>query len=221
VVVAGVLLAAGRRLPGALTPLDGVPFVARAASALRDSGVVDQLVVVGPPGGAEEVRRLLDAFLPGHGAELVDGAGSRHGSLHSGLSTVDRRAGTVVVHDADRPLAPADLVVRVVEAVRAGADLAVPVLEVTETVKELDDAGRVAGTVPRETLVRVQTPQAVRRVVLDRAHVDCPPGPDGPLVLAGPADRVVTVDGDGDAFPVATAADLALAEAVLLTRVTR
>jgi len=224
VYVAGVLLAAGRGrrlavdVPKASSLLGGVPLLALAAATLRDSGTVDQLIVVGPPGGADEVRQVLDSCVPGHRAVVVDGAGSRHGSLHRGLSALDRRVETVVVHDACRPLAPADLVVRAVKAVHDGADLAVPVLEVTETVKELDAAGRVVRTVPRETLVRVQTPQAVRRAVLAAAHLDCPPDPDDDGLLAGAGARVVTVEGHDDAFAVVRVHDLAFAEAVLARR---
>ena len=224
--VAGVLLAAGRGrrlavdVPKSLCLLGGVPLLARAAAALRESGTVDQLVVVAPVGGADEVRQALDSCVPGHGAAVVDGAESRHGSLHRGLSALDARIETVVVHDACRPLAPADLVMRVVKAVHDGADLAVPVLEVTETVKQLDAAGRIARTVPRETLVRVQTPQAVRRIVLESAHRTCPADlrQDDDGVLAGAGSRVVTVEGHDDAFAVVREHDLAFAEAVLARR---
>jgi 2-C-methyl-D-erythritol 4-phosphate cytidylyltransferase len=207
-------------VPKSLRLLGGVPLLAWAACALRDSGTVDQLVVVGPVGRADEVRQVLDACAPGHDAAVLDGAESRHGSVHHGLSVVDPRIDTVVVHDACRPLAPADLVVRVVKAVHDGADLAVPVLEVTETVKLLDAAGWIARTVPRETLVRVQTPQAVRRVVLESAHRACPADlrPDDDGVLAGAGARVVTVEGDDDAFAVAREHDLGFAEAVLACR---
>ena len=210
--VAGVLLATdAERLLG------GVPLVVHAAAALRKSGVVDQLVVVAPPGEADQIRRMLGVHLRG-GAAVVDGACSRHACLHRGLSAVDSSTRTVVLHDARRALAPAQLVVRVVEAVHAGADLAVPVLEVTETVKELDPAGRIARTVPRETLVRVQTPQAARREVADAAHRSCPAGQDGACWLAGDGARVVPVEGSDDAFPVVHEHDLALAEAVLAVR---
>lgn len=228
--VAGVVLAAGggRRLtpglPAGLRLLGGVPLVCHAAFALCESGVVGQLVVVGPPGAEDEVRRALTVVLPGQEVVVVDGAGSPHGALHRSLCALAPAAGIVVVHDALRPLAPAELVIRVVDAVRAGADLAVPVLEVTETVKELDAAGWITRTVPRETLVRVQMPQAVRRGVLDAAHGGCPSGDlvagesGGGGRLAGEGARVLLVQGDEDAFPVAGEPDLGLAEAVLAAR---
>jgi 2-C-methyl-D-erythritol 4-phosphate cytidylyltransferase len=225
--VAGLLLAAGagRRLaqggPKALCLLDGLPLLSRAALALRGSGAVDELIVVGPPGAAADVRAALDEVLPAGGAVIVDGAATRHGSMHRGLAALSDRVEIVVVHDACRPLAPADLVVRVVTAVHAGADAAVPVVELTETVKELDPAGRIVRTVPREALVRLQTPQAVRRLLLEAAHADCAAADlaaDDAVLLAPPDARLVTVDGDGDAFPVIQAADLAVAAAVLARR---
>ena len=141
---------------------------------------------------------------------VVDGS---HAGLHAALAAMDR-PDVVVLHDARRPLAPADLVARVVEAVRDGADAAVPVVEVTETVKEVDPAGRIVRTIPRETLVQVQTPQAVRWPVLAAAHASCAPG--DPLLPAG-LDPV-TVPGAPDAFRVRDAHDLALAAAVLAVR---
>ncbi|HVQ96170.1 MAG TPA: 2-C-methyl-D-erythritol 4-phosphate cytidylyltransferase [Mycobacteriales bacterium] len=212
----------GQAVPKALSLLDGLPLLSRAASALRDSGVVDQLVIVGPAGAAPDVQAALASALPPGAALVVDGAGTRHGSLHCALAVLAAEIDVVVLHDASRPLAPADLVVRVLKAVYAGADAAVPVVEVTETVKELDRDGRIARTVPRERLVRIQTPQAVRRILIDQAHAGCgPDGPDGAdelAVLAPAAAKLVTVDGDVDAFPVVQATDLAFAEAVLARR---
>jgi len=228
--VAGVLLAAGsgRRLglgvPKALCLLDGVPLLGWAARSLVDSGAIDRLVVVAPPGAEREAREVLDACVPRHGAVVVTGADSRHGSLHAAIDALDRRVSTVVVHDACRPLAPADVVVRALQAVHDGADLAVPVIEVTETVKELDPTGRIARTVPRETVVRVQTPQAVRRHVLDAAHGGCrgagfaAVAGDEQGALAPPDARMSLVDGEDDGFPVVRPNDLAFAEAVLARR---
>ena len=175
-----------------LTPGDSAPGLLdnrtlddHAASALRGSGVI--------------------AF--------VVGAGPGHAGLHAVLPRLEPY-GIVVLHEARRPLAPPELVARVVAAVAAGADMAVPVLEVTETVKEVDPAGQIVRTVPRETLVQVQTPQAVRTAVLLAAHGSCRPG--DPLVPTG--GRLVTVPGAAEAFPVLDGHDLAFAAAVLAAR---
>jgi 2-C-methyl-D-erythritol 4-phosphate cytidylyltransferase len=159
--------------------------------------------------GTEASLGLLDnRTLIDHAASALRGSGvvdsvvvAEPGGLAAALAG---EWDIVVLHDAHRPLAPPELVARVVAAVRAGADAAVPVVEVTETVKEVDAAGRIVRTVPRETLVQTQTPQAVRAGRL---------GPAGELPAAA-----VTVPGTPDAFPVHDPHDLALAAAVLAVR---
>jgi 2-C-methyl-D-erythritol 4-phosphate cytidylyltransferase len=166
--------------------------------------------VVLTTGDEIESARLDGVTLIDHAASALRGSGvvdsvSVHPRTGPWLSDLDG-ADVVVLHDARRPLAPAALVVAVVEAVRAGADAAVPVIEVTETVKEVDAAGRIVRTVPRETLLQVQFPQAVRVGAAD------------PQRLIAPGARVVTVPGAADAFPVRDEHDLQLAAAVLATR---
>jgi 2-C-methyl-D-erythritol 4-phosphate cytidylyltransferase len=203
--------------PGPLAPLGGRPMFAWAVSALAAAGRLDRIVVVAGA-AADVVRRALDGQPPGHRVVVLGGAATRHDALHCVLSILDSDIETVVLHDGHRPLAPPDVVSRVVGAVEGGAPAAVPVVEVTETVKELDPAGRVAGTVPRESLVRMQAPRAVRRSLLDAAHAACGPGDltaDVAGVLVPPGTPLVTVPGDHAASPVLHPADLALAEAVL------
>jgi 2-C-methyl-D-erythritol 2,4-cyclodiphosphate synthase len=79
----------------------------------------------------------------------------------------------LLVHDAARPLASSDLVRAVAEAAgRHGA--AIPVVPVTETLKRLD-GDRVGATVDRSGVVAAQTPQGVRRSLLERAYAKYPP----------------------------------------------
>ena len=82
----------------------------------------------------------------------------------------------ILVHDAARPLATPELVGAVAAAAaRYGA--AIPVLPVMETLKRLD--GDLVGvTVDRTGVVAAQTPQGVRRSLLERAYAHYPP--DGP-----------------------------------------
>jgi 2-C-methyl-D-erythritol 4-phosphate cytidylyltransferase/2-C-methyl-D-erythritol 2,4-cyclodiphosphate synthase len=73
------------------------------------------------------------------------------------------------VHDAARPFCSSELVSRAIVACgQTGA--AVPALEVTDTIKRVDDGGLVAGTVDRAKLRAVQTPQAFHFALLLEAH---------------------------------------------------
>jgi 2-C-methyl-D-erythritol 4-phosphate cytidylyltransferase len=193
----------------ALCPLGGVPAVLHAVRALWDSGAVGAVLVVAPSSYGAELRSVLPA-----GTAVMAAGPTRHASVHSGLTHVDGRVATVLVHDAARPLVPAAVIAAVAGAVTAGAAMAVPATEMTETVKEIDGAGRVLRTVPRDGLLRLQAPVAVRRDLLVAAHTTCSAAdPDGPLAPAGTVMSIV--DGSGSGFAIRGGADRVLAEALL------
>lgn len=129
--------------------------------------VSDGVVLVVPQGFV-----VTDA--PGGVTEVVEGGASRTASVRNGLTAVPRNAHIVCVHDAARPFASAELFVRVVNAVRGGADAAIPGVDVVDTIKivESDESGRevVLSTPRRDTLRAVQTPQAFSAKALREAH---------------------------------------------------
>ncbi|RPF19803.1 2-C-methyl-D-erythritol 4-phosphate cytidylyltransferase [Myceligenerans xiligouense] len=164
----------GRDLPKALVGLGGIPLVLHAARRLAGSGVVDALVVTAPGGMRDVITHLLTAdasvTIP---VTVVDGGPTRQASVAAGLAAAGTSHEVVLVHDAARPLVPADLIRRVVGAVRAGHDAVVPGLPVTDTVKQVapgEDAELVVGTPDRARLRAVQTPQGFTRELLERAH---------------------------------------------------
>ena len=94
---------------------------------------------------------------------------------------------------------------------QSGADGAVPVLPVTDTLKRVAD-GQVIATVDREGLVAVQTPQAFRASVLRRAHRDQAEGTDDASLLESIGATVRTVPGDPRNLKLTVPHDLVLAE---------
>ena len=143
-------------------------------------------------------------------AATVIGGASRSGSVRAGLAEVPKGAEIVVVHDAARPLAPHGLFTAVIDAVRAGADGAVPGLPVPDTVKRVAD-GRVVATVDRTGLVTVQTPQAFRAEVLRAALAGGAEATDDAALVEAAGGKVVVVPGDPLNLKITTPHDLARA----------
>ncbi len=171
-----------------------------SVAAARDA--CDGVVVVVP------ADRVADE--PGS----VAGGPTRSASVRAGLAAVAADAEIVVVHDAARPLAGADLFHRTVAAVRDGADAAIPGVPVTDTVKQVED-GRVVATIDRSRLVAVQTPQAFRASVLRRAHAAEPEATDDAALVEALGGRVVVVDGDPRNLKLTSPDDLLVARALL------
>ncbi len=159
----------GCEVPKALVELSGRPLVWWAARGLRAGGV-GTIVVTAPAASLDEFRAGIADI---GGVEVVAGSDrSRQASVALGLAALGQRneGDVVLVHDAARPLTPAQVTARVIDAVRAGAGAVIPVLPVTDTLKSVDASGVVTGTPRRADMVAVQTPQGFRWDVLTRAH---------------------------------------------------
>jgi 2-C-methyl-D-erythritol 4-phosphate cytidylyltransferase len=142
---------------------------------------------------------------------VVAGGATRSASVRCGLAALPDECDVVVVHDAARPLAGAPLFHAVVDAVRAGADAAVPGVPVTDTIKQVDGA-RVVRTIEREALVSVQTPQAFVTDVLRQAHAVAGEATDDAALVEAIGGSVVIVPGDPGNLKITTPFDLAVAQ---------
>ena len=141
----------------------------------------------------------------------VAGGSSRSESVRNGLARVPAEATIICVHDGARPFAGADVFGRVIAAVAAGADGAIPGVAVTDTVKQVTVDGSVVGTPERAALRAVQTPQAFRADVLRAAHASGAEATDDAALVEATGGRVVVVDGDVNNRKITDPADLAWA----------
>ena len=85
---------------------------------------------------------------------------------------------------------------RVIAAVAAGADAAVPGIPVADTIKVVEADGTVVATPDRSTLVAVQTPQAFRASVLRAAYAASGEATDDAALIEQAGGIVIVVDGD-------------------------
>ncbi|MGN6187850.1 MAG: 2-C-methyl-D-erythritol 4-phosphate cytidylyltransferase [Conexibacter sp.] len=216
-----LLVAAGRgeRLgadgPKAFVVLAGRPMLEWSIDALRLVPAVERIVVALPEGVA-----------PPAGVIGVAGGAERSHSVRAALdaSGAGPDDEPVIVHDAARPLAAAELFERALGALAAhGCDAVVAAARVTDTIKRADGADlRVTETLDRAELWAVQTPQVFRRATLARALAQ----PDD--VLAAATDdaglveqaggRVHVVESPASNLKVTTSTDLRLAELLLSER---
>jgi len=211
----GERLAAG--VPKAFFHLDGHTLVERAVSGLLESGVVDRVVVAVPADRTGQAKLIL-----GREATIVAGGANRRESVSRALAAVadSEEPNFVLVHDAARALTPPGLVVRVVEALRAGHSAVVPALPLSDTVKAVDANGVVLGTPERAGLRAVQTPQGFATELLLRAYqraADLPGADftDDASMVEHIGGQVQVVDGDPLAFKITTRWDILLAQAIV------
>jgi len=167
VVAAGQGLRAGGELPKQFRRIAGETLLEHALSAFAKGPGVDFVQPVIRKDDLVLVRTLtvgLNVLAP------VSGGATRQASVRAGLEALSSRAPDIVlVHDAARPFASADLIARAIDAAKkTGA--AIPALSVTDTVKRINDAGVIEATLDRNAIRLVQTPQAFAFPPLLEAH---------------------------------------------------
>lgn len=164
----GQRLGAGR--PKQLLVLGGRTILQWAVEAFVESSRIDEIVVVATSDiAADPPPYLRSQAKP---LAIVAGGDRRQDSVAIAFDAVSRDAELVLVHDAARPFVRPDLIDRVIDAaLESGA--AIPAIAVRDTVKTVagsaPGARYVAETLPRESLVLVQTPQAFRPAILREA----------------------------------------------------
>jgi 2-C-methyl-D-erythritol 4-phosphate cytidylyltransferase len=133
----------------------------------------------------------------------------------SGLEDLPDELAVAVIHDAARPLVTDATIDAVITEARKGRG-AVAALPVVDTLKEVDESGRIVRTVERERLWRAQTPQAFPLRVIEQAYVEARRAgvnaTDDSALVERLGLEVVVVRGSERAMKVTEEADFARVE---------
>jgi 2-C-methyl-D-erythritol 4-phosphate cytidylyltransferase len=209
-----VAAGAGERLgadrPKAFAGLGELPLLAEPLRRLDESEWIDAIVVAVPSGWEEPAILLAEELSAAKVVAAVPGGETRAESVRAALAEVPDDAVVVLVHDAARPLITDEVIGRVLGPLSDGWDGVVPALPVVDTVKTVDGR-RVTGTLAREKLVAVQTPQAFSLPTLRSAYSgDLGDATDCAALVEARGGRIAWVDGDPRLLKVTTRADLEL-----------
>ncbi|AXB76684.1 bifunctional 2-C-methyl-D-erythritol 4-phosphate cytidylyltransferase/2-C-methyl-D-erythritol 2,4-cyclodiphosphate synthase [Novosphingobium sp. P6W] len=166
VVAAGQGLRAGQPVPKQFALWRGKPVVRHSVEALAAAGCSPILVVI--PQGADAIAREALAGIAG--VQFTAGGATRQASVRLGLEVlVGAAPDSVLIHDAARPLLPAEVVARLIEALERHRG-AIPVLPVVDSLAHAEHGDIMGAPARREDLRRVQTPQAFRFEDILAAH---------------------------------------------------
>lgn len=211
IVAAGAGLRAGGGVPKQYRAVAGQPLLRHAVERLLGHSAITGVSVVINP----ECRALYGAAMAGLTLpEPIAGGATRQESVLAGLESLAADPPDIVlVHDAARAFVP-DAVIDALVAAFADDDVdgACPALPQVDSLRRGEE-GRFSGSVDRDALWRVQTPQAFRTPAILAAHRAAAPGATDEVAIALAAGlRVAITPGDERAFKVTEPADFAKAE---------
>jgi len=225
----GVVLPAagsGARFGGGdklLMDLAGRTVLERSVALFAARENVRKIVIVTAPNRFEPYRRQLAAMIEPERLAFVAGGRERWESVFFGLrhlAAMENSPDFAAVHDAARPLTPANVIDQAFRTTELhGA--ALPCVAEPATLKKAASDNSVSETVDRRGLFQAQTPQCFGLMKLLAGYEKlCAAGQiadvtDDAQVFERIGERVIITPGDSLNMKITTAGDLALARAII------
>jgi len=216
----GVRLGAG--IPKQFVQLGGRPIIDYSLEAFCGSELIDEVIVVVAPEHRQTVADLVADRGYTKVSALVDAGKTRFDSTGAALAHFAGRPGRILVHDAARPFLPEETIAGCVKALD-DFDAVATVVESADTIVKLDDSrSHIESTLDRDSLRRLQTPQAFRLDILTQAFdlaghdKGFQATDDFTLVMRYlPTASTTFIDGSARTFKITEPEDLIIAEAFL------
>lgn len=169
-----VIVAAGRgtrmgpKVDKLFLELNSCPVVAHTWRAFESAECISEIVLVVREGMQTHFHELARKHGFSKPYRLVCGGNERQDSVWNGLQALDEQSEIVAIQDGARPCTSQNLIAITVAAA-ADIGAAVAAQPITDTVKESHDGSFIAGTLDRNKLWAVQTPQVFRVEVIRKA----------------------------------------------------
>ena len=218
---AAVLVAAGSssRMNGddkIFLDLCSRPIIEHSLSVFMNSGLFETTILVLSKNSINLAHDKLSDYLA-EGLILTTGGARRQDSVSRGLEKI-QKASVVAIHDGARPCITQSILEQGLQkVVKTGA--AIPVIPVTDTVKRLNDIGRVETTLPRKNYKFSQTPQFFDLDLIRKAHRKITKDvTDDASMVEMIGEEVEVFDGDIENLKITTSNDLVIARNILEAR---
>jgi 2-C-methyl-D-erythritol 4-phosphate cytidylyltransferase len=172
----------------------GLPLLRCALETFNAFPGVEAIALTLPPDRVEDWAPLTADFPK---LCVVAGGPERWISVKHGVDALPESVTHVLIHDAARPFTPWSVIRRCVSALERD-NAVIAAVGVTDTIKEVAGA-TVVKTVDRSKLIRVQTPQAFSRQLLNSIYAKGVPSNPAPGINVGvpPTDEAMIVEAAG------------------------
>lgn len=174
---------------------------------------IDRIIITANPMIIETLRTF---FTDNRKVKIVTGGTTRQQSVYNGL--IAERCDYVLIHDGARPMISQAIIQNAIETVKLKKALTV-MTKTIDTIKEVDETGKILRTIDRTRLYNTQTPQAFEYNLIKEVHEKL----KGQNFTddAGMAEHlgidVYMIDGDYKNIKITTQNDIAIAREYLKT----
>ena len=207
-------------------PLSGRPVLAHTLEPFNNSPLVKEIILVVPDGDIDFCsKEIVERYGFSKVTSIVPGGKERQDSVINGLDAVSGNLDIIAIHDGARALVTTEIVEATLRAafLNGAAVCAVPLKDtIKEVTPEAADGVFIARTVTRDTLRAVQTPQAFKPDIINRAYQEAASshfvGTDSSSLVERLGIRVAIVEGSYENIKITTPDDIIVAGEILRCR---
>lgn len=193
-----------------LEKVQGKEIIKYTVDAFVDSGIEEIVICC----NVSIIGILTDMFQKYSNVSIIKGGSTRQESVYNGLSAVN--CDYVLIHDGARPMITPEIIQKTMNTVVEKKAVSV-MTKTIDTIKEVDENGKIIRTIDRSKLYNTQTPQAFEYNLIKAVHEKLKDKnfTDDAGMVEFLGNEVYIVEGDYKNIKVTTRADLALAEIYL------
>ncbi|MCL2572513.1 MAG: 2-C-methyl-D-erythritol 4-phosphate cytidylyltransferase [Defluviitaleaceae bacterium] len=162
IAASGSGLRLGGDIPKQFQMLGTKPILAHTISAFKQT-YVNEIIIAAP----EDYVQYTQEIAPG--CTVVAGGENRATSVLKALKQLPATTEIVLIHDGVRPFVTPEVIKAVTKKAKTHK-AAIAGIPLTDTIKEVDKAGRVTATPNRELIWRIQTPQGFEYPLIMEAY---------------------------------------------------
>ncbi len=213
----------GKRMGGQkqFVEISGVPMLELTLGAFNDCDAIEDIILVVPRPDMARAKMLVDQHGFKKVIEIVASGPHRQQSVMHGLAAVKDDSDRVLIHDGARPLVTNELIKMVVSELKDN-DAVIPAVPVVDTVKRVDEAGKVFETLDREKLWAAQTPQGFKSHLIKEAHERAQKlgyqATDDARLVERLGHKVKVIMGSYENIKITNPVDVEIAESILKRR---
>lgn len=158
----------GSYIPKQFLPLNGIPILMHTIRRFAQCNT--QIIVVLPKNQMQDWNILCKKYSFPIQHTIVEGGTTRFGSVKNALSVIESQEGDLIaVHDGVRPLVSAEIINEAYDTAAIKGS-AIPAIEVTDTIRQIENNEIMSKSLLRSSLRAVQTPQTFEASLLKTAY---------------------------------------------------
>ena len=146
-----------------LEKLDDKTVIEHTLSSFLNFSEINEIIIPANTAISDELKNLFT----NPNIKIVQGGDSRQKSVHNALKYITNEY--VIIHDGARPLIKQGVISQVMDSVIHNGAVSV-MTKTTDTIKEVDENGKIIKTIDRSKLYNTQTPQAFKTELIKNAH---------------------------------------------------